>query len=80
MSRITIDAGLSQSLSNLTHPVELCDPNGHVVGKFVPKIDLSEWEPVDPNEPEPTAEELRRRVENERRYTTAEVLAHLEKL
>jgi hypothetical protein len=81
MSKYTIDATLSQTLGRLTQPVELCDPAGHVVGKFVPAIDLSEWEPVDPNEPDITEEELRRRLaSNEPRYTTAELLAYLEKL
>lgn len=80
MSKYTLDAAVCQSLGSLTQPVELCDPSGHVVGKFYPQIDLSEWEPVDPNEPEVTDEELRRRVETEPRYTTAEVLAYLEKL
>lgn len=81
MSRITIDAMLSQSLAQLTQPVELCDPSGRVVGRFVPAMDLSEWEPVDPTESEVTDEELQRRSESkEPRYTTAEVLDYLRKL
>ena len=81
MSKYTLDAAACQSLGSLTQPVELCDPSGHVVGKFYPQIDLSEWEPVDPNEPEVTDEELRRlAASNEPRYTTAEVIRHLESL
>jgi hypothetical protein len=49
-----------------------------VLGRFVPLIDPSEWEPVSP---EASEEELDRREKaNEKRYTTAEVLAYLEKL
>jgi hypothetical protein len=41
-------------------------------------IDMSEWEPLTP---EVSEEELdRRERSNEKRYTTAEVLAYLEKL
>ncbi len=50
----------------------MCDPSGKVLGRFVPLIDLSEWEPVTP---EISEEELdRRERSNERRSTTAEVL------
>jgi hypothetical protein len=59
-------------------PVELCDESGKVLGRFIPKIDLSEWEPISPDISE---EELRRREQsNEKRYTTAEVIAYLESL
>ncbi|HWG43137.1 MAG TPA: hypothetical protein VN688_10155 [Gemmataceae bacterium] len=48
-----------------------------MVGQPVPLIDLSEWEPLSPDVSE---EELDRRAQsNEKRYTTAEVLAQLEK-
>jgi hypothetical protein len=78
MSQITLDASIANKLSNLIHSVELCDPTGRVIGRFVPLIDLSEWEPVSPAASE---EELdRREKSNEKRYTTAEVLAYLEKL
>lgn len=81
MSIFTLDAGICESLRNLTPPVELRDPTGRVVGEFRPKIDWSEWEPLDPNEPEVTEEELRRlAASNEPRYTTAEVIKYLESL
>ncbi|GEM_PF-1732353 len=83
MSRYTLETAICQSLRNLTQPVEVCDPTGHVVGKFYPTrpVDLSEWEPVDPNEPEVTDEELRRlAVSGQPRYTTAEVIKYLESL
>jgi len=78
MTQIILDASVSSQLHSLTHAVELCDPAGQVLGRFVPLIDLSEWEPLSPDVSE---EELERRAKsNEKRYTTAEVLAQLEKL
>ena len=76
MTQIILDAGISNQLHNLTHPVELCDPSGRVLGHFVPLIDLSEWEPLSPDISE---EEVRRRaLSREKRYTTEEDLANLE--
>ena len=78
MSPIILDANLSSRLNQMGQPVELCDPSGKVIGRFVPLVDLSLWEPVSPDVSE---EELDRRANsNEKRYTTTEVLAHLEKL
>ncbi len=77
MTRITLDPSIADKLHDITQVVELCDPAGRVLGRFVPAVDLSEWEPVSPGVSE---EELDRRAESlERRYTTAEVLAHLER-
>lgn len=78
MTQIILDASVSSQLHKLTQPVEICDPSGCVLGEFVPRIDMSEWEPVTPAASE---EELDRREKaNEKRYTTAELLAYLEKL
>jgi hypothetical protein len=78
MVKITLDAGLASKLQELSRTVELCDPSGKVVGKFVPLVDLSVWEPLTP---EITEEELDRlEKSNEKRYSTAEVLAYLKSL
>jgi len=78
MTQIILDATTSSKLHKLEQPVELCDPSGRVLGRFVPLIDLSEWEPLSPDISE---EELNRRMNSkEKRYTTREVLDHLEKL
>ena len=78
MTQIILDAGASGQLSGAVQPVELCDPTGRVLGRFVPLIDSSEWEPLTPDISE---EEARRRGRSkEKRYTTAEVLARLETL
>ena len=78
MTQITIDAELAMKLQQLTDAAELCDTAGRVVGRFVPQLDLSEWERC---EPEISEEELQRREQSlEKRYSTAEVRAHLETL
>jgi hypothetical protein len=78
MTQIKLDASVSKQLHTIGQSVELCDPDGRVIGRFVPLIDLSQWEPVSP---EISEEELDRRSKsNEKRYTTAEVIAYLEKL
>jgi hypothetical protein len=78
MTKVTIDAELFARLRALNESVELCGPEGEVAGKFHPVVDLSGWEPVDP---EISEEELdRRENSNEKRYTTAEAISHLESL
>jgi hypothetical protein len=78
MTRIILDATLREKLHNLTQPLELCDEAGQVLGRVFPTLDLSEYQPWEPSFSE---EELQRQEQaNEKRYTTAEVLAHLEKL
>lgn len=77
MIQIILDANSSGKLRNLIEPVELCDTYGRVLGRFMPRIDISEWEPVSPDISE---EELDRREQSEKRYTTEQVLAHLKSL
>ena len=82
MSDLVLDAAVADKLAAIAEPVNLRQPSGRVVGTFHPfKLDLSEWEPLDPNEPEVTDEELLRLLmSDEPRYTTAEVIHHLESL
>jgi hypothetical protein len=76
MERIIVDAELLQKLSQLARPLELCDAAGHVLARVQPVLDPSVWEAVTP---EVSEEELDRREKaNEKRYTTAEVVARLE--
>ena len=78
MTQILIDSILRSKLGNFSQPLELCDESGKVFGRFFPAVDLSQYEPL---EPQVSEEELdRREKSNEKTYTTAEVLAHLEKL
>jgi hypothetical protein len=77
MTRMILDPALLSKLRDQTQPLELCDESGKVVGRFFPAPDLTGCEPL---EPQISAEELqRRRTSGERRYSTAEVLAHLER-
>jgi len=74
MKQIVVDAKLAEQLVQATEPVELIDPSG----RLEPKSDLSGWVPLTP---EISDEELERRANaNEKRFTTAEVLKHLEGL
>jgi hypothetical protein len=77
MTQITLDAGLAIQLHDLTQEVELCDPSGRVMGRFVPILDSTAWEPISPDI---TEEELDRREQSTEWYTTEEVLAHFKNL
>jgi hypothetical protein len=78
MIQVVVDATIRSKLQTVLCPVELCDETGKVLGRFIPQLDPAQWEPLTP---EISEEELQRRLKaNEKRYTTAEVLAHLEKL
>lgn len=77
MTQIMLDATAVSRLCRVKEPVQICDPDGHVIGQFIPIIDTSEWQPASPDVSEDELE--RRSKSNEKRYTTAEVLAHLEK-
>jgi hypothetical protein len=77
MNKIIVDQSLQATLSALNEPVEICDSAGNILGQFWPNI------PVDPADLEPriSEEELDRRERTStRRYTTEEVLRHLESL
>jgi len=78
VSKIILDAALVERLRQSDETVELCDPEGNVVGLFTPKINPDDYEEVGPPISE---EELQRRINSkERRYTTAEVLRYLKGL
>ena len=78
MSRVTINLEAAATLQTITDRVELCDPSGRVLGSFIPFVDRSLYEGV---QPPISQEELdRREREPGRLYTTAEVLEHLRNL
>ncbi len=78
MTRIILDARLQQKLHNLIEPLELCNESGQVLARLIPVPDLSGYEPLEPQVSE--EELLRRSQSDEKTFTTAEVLAFLEKL
>jgi hypothetical protein len=78
MTRVIVDAALLSRLHNLTQPLELCDDSGRILARILPAVDPSLYEGL---EPQISREELEQRKNNKgKTYTTAEVLAHLEKL
>ena len=77
MSQLILDNLFLAKLRDLKQITQLCDPNGKVVGEFVPKLDLSAWEPITP---EVSQEELDRRAHSKEWYTTAQALDHLSNL
>ena len=78
MTRIIVDTTLGSKLQPLAEVVELCDESGQILGRFIPAVDLSQYGPLEPQISD--AELERRSKSNEPRYTTAQVLAYLEKL
>jgi hypothetical protein len=73
MTKIVLDPNLRHRLPDLTQPFEVCDEAGKTVGRFVPTGKGAE--------PPISRDEIDRRKQNKgKTYTTAEVLAHLEKL
>jgi len=77
MTRVLLDAATQSKLRNLSQKLELCDESGAVLAHLIP-IGEAEYERSEPIFAE---EDLQRQEQaNEKRYTTAQVLAHLEKL
>ncbi|HEY7426705.1 MAG TPA: hypothetical protein VH682_20890 [Gemmataceae bacterium] len=77
MSQIIVDAALSSKLGQQFQPVDLCDLSGRVLGQFIPKVDISEWEPISS---EISEEELDQCEKSTEWYSTEEVLAYLKSL
>jgi hypothetical protein len=77
MTQIILNASVSSQLHGLKQPVELCDPSGQVLGRFVPSSDISQWEPVSPGA---TEEELDLREQSNDWLTIDEVTAYLNSL
>lgn len=77
MTQLLADSSLAQKLAQLLEPVEVIDTGGRVLGRFFPKLDPTQFD----LEPRITNEELdRRQRSNQATYSTAQVLAYLEKL
>lgn len=76
MDVIVVDSDMAAKLKGLHGQVELHDPSGKKLGKFVPVVDLTGWEAVTPDITEEGRKQLM--ASDEPRYCTQEVLAHLE--
>jgi len=77
MSELILPDAIATQLQGLVHPIQLVDASGKKLGCFVPAIDPSDYEDL---EPDLSAEELRQIEQSSEWYTTDEVLRHLEKL
>jgi hypothetical protein len=77
MSELIVPETVANQLQGLSHPVHLCDASGKRLGCFVPTVDPSDYDEL---EPDLSDEELRRIEESNEWYSTDEVLRHLEKL
>jgi hypothetical protein len=77
MTQIIVDESLRSRLNNLAEPLELCDDSGRVLARVTPTLDLSDYEPC---EPQITEEEVREREQSAVWLTSAEVHAQLKSL
>lgn len=76
MTRVVLDESLRSVFLGFSTPLEVCDSSGRVVGRFVPSVD---YEAVERARPLISEQELDRR-NGSPSFSTAEVLARLEKL
>jgi hypothetical protein len=77
MQKLIVDPSTVVKLTALREPYEVCDESGKLVGRFFPAADASLYNEIDL---EINEEELDRRSKETEVYTTAEVIAHLERL
>jgi hypothetical protein len=79
MTRIVLDPIMQSKLCHLSQPLELCDESGKVLAHVVPIS--SSIPPGKKWEPDFDEEDLARQEKaNEKRFSTAEMLAYLEQL
>jgi hypothetical protein len=76
MTRIILDRASMSKLHNLSQPLELCDESGTVRAQLFPVLDPGDYEPVPP--PELSPEDLQKRREATKWFTTPDVLKRLE--
>jgi hypothetical protein len=77
MTPILIDATLLEKLTAITQPVDLCDAEGRVRGRYFPVLDPGEYTV----EPQVGDAEIKRRLQDKSKsYSTSEVMAHMANL
>jgi len=77
MTQIVIDAALRNMLPDLGRPLEFVDEQGQLLGLFTPAAELPTCLT---EEPQLSEDDWRRLEAGTETYSTAELLAHLEKL
>jgi hypothetical protein len=75
MTKVIVDPLTSAKLINVQGLLELCDESGKVLGRFIPAVDPSLYEMLDPGVSE---EELDRREREGGGRSLREILADLE--
>jgi hypothetical protein len=78
MTRILVDSSLPDKVAVLTEPAEFCDATGRILGRYFPQPNPETHEGLEP--PFSRKELAERRKLEGKTYTTAEVLAYLERL
>jgi hypothetical protein len=78
MTHIIVDAAMRTKLLALRQPVQLCDESGHILAHLTPVLNPADCRLYEP--PPLSADEWKRREEETEDFSTAEVLAILEKL
>ena len=74
--RVNCDLAMREKLNDFAEPLELCDESGRVLARIVPAVETQESD-----EPQITNEEWERRMKSRgKTYTTAEVLAYLNRI
>jgi hypothetical protein len=76
MTQIISDSLLHTKLDHLQEPVEICDPSGRIMGRFIPHALTAAVSPYSREE----LERRRRDPSKQQGKTTAELLQNLEKL
>jgi hypothetical protein len=70
MTTVTLDPSLRGRLPDLSRPFTVCDESGNVVGRYMP----ASFGP-----PHSRSEIERRKLADEKTYSTSQVLSHLER-
>ena len=79
MSRVILDADLKAKLRGLHEQIELCEPNGQTMGRYVPE-DLYQkllYQLAESQRPKLSADEIQRRRQSTGSKSLAEVLRTL---
>jgi hypothetical protein len=79
MNTVTLQGPLPVELQEVKQPVRVRDASGRLLGSFVPALDLSQYGPWEPVLDEAEIQRMEQ-AKKGKRYTTAEVLRHLESL
>lgn len=80
MSKVILDADLKTKLHGLHEQIELCDANGHTMGRYVPEDVYQKllYQIAESQRPELSPDEIKRRRQVTGNKSLAELLRRLE--